>query len=188
MDVALWASSIDGISAALGELAPDHQSDFAANGEQYRQQLVELDDYVRQTVASIPREARILVTAHDAFNYFGSAYDIEVEGIQGLSTESEAGLRRIEDLVALIVERGVKAVFVESSVAERNIRALVEGAAARNHDIVVGGSLFSDAMGAHGTYEGTYIGMLDHNSTLITRALGGSAPELGLHGRLGGGV
>lgn len=105
-------------------------------------------------------------------------------GIQGLSTESEAGLAEIEQLVRLIVERGVRAVFVESSVAERNVKALVEGAAARGHALAIGGQLFSDAMGAPGTYEGTYVGMLDHNATVITRALGGTAPARGMSGRL----
>ena len=106
-------------------------------------------------------------------------------GIQGISTESEAGVHDINQLIDLIVDREVRSVFVETSVADKNIRALVEGAAARQHALTVGGSLFSDAMGAPGTYEGTYIGMIDHNATTIARALGGSAPERGLNGRLG---
>jgi manganese/zinc/iron transport system substrate-binding protein len=127
----------------------------------------------------------VLVTAHDAFNYFGSTYGFEVVGIQGISTESEAGLARIRELVDLLVERGIGAVFVETSVSDRNIRALVEGAAARGHEVAVGGELYSDAMGAPGTYEGTYLGMIDHNVTTIARALGGDAPETGMDGRLG---
>ncbi|MDQ1081339.1 ABC-type Zn uptake system ZnuABC Zn-binding protein ZnuA [Pseudoroseomonas cervicalis] len=128
----------------------------------------------------------MLVTAHDAFNYFSRRYGIEVMGIQGLSTESEAGLRRIEELVGILVERRIPAVFVESSVSDRNVRALVEGAAARGHRVVIGGELFSDAMGAPGSYEGTYPGMIDHNVTVITRALGGQAPSRGFSGRLAG--
>jgi manganese/zinc/iron transport system substrate-binding protein len=125
-----------------------------------------------------------MITAHDAFNYFGRAYDIEVLGIQGISTESEAGLDDINRLVDLIVERDVRAVFVESSVSDKNVRALVEGARARGKGVTVGGKLFSDAMGAPGTYEGTYIGMIDHNVTTIARALGGQAPAGGMQGRL----
>jgi manganese/zinc/iron transport system substrate-binding protein len=122
----------------------------------------------------------VLLTAHDAFNYFGSAYGFEVTGIQGISTESEAGLQRIAELVDMLVERDIRAVFVESSVSDRNIRALIEGAAARGHEVVIGGELFSDAMGEPGTYEGTYIGMIDHNATTVASALGGEAPERGM--------
>jgi manganese/zinc/iron transport system substrate-binding protein len=103
-----------------------------------------------------------------------------VLGIQGISTESEAGLKRIRDLVDVLVERGIRAVFVESSVSDRNIRALIEGAAAGGHEVVIGGELYSDAMGPDGTYEGTYVGMIDHNATVIARALGGEAPEYGM--------
>jgi manganese/zinc/iron transport system substrate-binding protein len=124
------------------------------------------------------------VTAHDAFGYFGAAYDFEVLGIQGISTESEAGLSRVSDLVEMLVARDIRAVFVETSVSDRNIRALIEGAAARGHEVRIGGSLYSDAMGQEGTYEGTYLGMMDHNVTTIARALGAEAPAGGRLGRL----
>ena len=125
-----------------------------------------------------------MVTAHDAFAYFGRRYDLEVLGIQGISTESEAGLHRVEQLVDVLVEKRLPAVFVETSVSDRNLRALMEGAAARGHTVSIGGQLFSDAIGAPGTYEGTYLGMLDHNATAIARALGGQAPQGGMNGRL----
>ena len=125
-----------------------------------------------------------MLTAHDAFNYFGQAFGYEVIGIQGISTESEAGLSRIREVVEELVSRKISAVFVETSVADRNIRAVIEGAAALGHTVVIGGELFSDAMGRPGTYEGTYVGMIDHNVTTITRALGGEAPERGMAGRL----
>jgi manganese/zinc/iron transport system substrate-binding protein len=147
-------------------------------------ELARVDAYAHKILESVPERSRLLVTAHDAFNYFGRAYNFQVEGIQGISTESEAGLKRVEELVALVVARSVKAVFFESSVPERNVRALVEGAAARGHRIVVGGELFSDSLGAPGTYEGTLIGMLDHNATTIARALGGDAPVRGMAGKL----
>jgi manganese/zinc/iron transport system substrate-binding protein len=132
----------------------------------------------------VPEGRRVLVTAHDAFNYFGRRFGFEVVGIQGLSTESEAGVRDIERLVDLLVEREVAAVFVESTVSERNVNALIAGARARGHEVAIGGELFSDAMGDEGTYEGTYVGMIDHNVTTIARALGGEAPERGMDGRL----
>ena len=184
MDVALWSSLVDELASVLSEADPEGAALFAANAAAYRAELEALDSYVRDSTASIPPEARVLITAHDAFHYFGRAYDVEVLGVQGLSTESEAGLARIGELVDVLVEREIGAVFVESSVADRNIRALIEGAAARGHSVTIGGELFSDAMGAPDTYEGTYLGMLDHNATVITRALGGNAPETGLNGRL----
>ena len=125
-----------------------------------------------------------MVTAHDAFRYMGRGYGIEVMGIQGLSTESEAGLKDINRIVDELVRRKIPAVFVETSVSDKNVKALIEGAASRGHRVRVGGELFSDAMGQAGTYEGTYIGMIDHNATTITRALGGQAPPGGMQGRL----
>jgi manganese/zinc/iron transport system substrate-binding protein len=138
----------------------------------------------RAVLASVAAERRVLVSAHDAFNYFGRRYAFEVLGVQGISTESEAGLRRVEELVGLIVARGIPAVFAETTVPDRTVRALIAGAEARGHKVAIGGSLFSDAMGAPGTYEGTYVGMIDHNVTTIARALGGQTPPRGLKGLL----
>jgi manganese/zinc/iron transport system substrate-binding protein len=135
-------------------------------------------------MGSIPANAKVLVTAHDAFSYFGARYGIEIESIQGLSTEAEANLATIEALVRKLVERRVPAVFAESSVPDRAVRALIEGAGARGQRVALGGNLFSDAMGRPGTYEGTYEGMMDHNITTIARALGGRVPARGLNGRL----
>ena len=146
--------------------------------------IAELDDYARRVLGSVPEESRVLVTAHDAFNYFGKRYGFEVVGIQGISTESEAGVRDIEQLVDLLVDRNIGAVFVESTVSQRNIDARIAGARARGHTVTIGGELFSDAMGDAGTYEGTYIGMIDHNVTTISRALGGEAPARGMNGKL----
>ncbi len=184
MDPGAWSLTVDLVVDELSERFPEGAATFAANAEAYTSRLEQLDRYARSVLETVPEDARVLVTAHDAFNYFGRAYDFEVMGIQGISTESEAGLRRIEELVDLLVERGVGAVFVETSVADRNVRALIEGAAARGHEVAIGGQLFSDAMGAPGTYEGTYIGMIDHNVTTIARALGGDAPAGGMQGRL----
>lgn len=184
MDVKAWASAARELARELGRLDPAQASAYAAAGARYAAQLDELDAQVRAAVASIPRERRVLITAHDAFGYFGRAYDIEVRGVQGLSTESEAGVADINRLVEFIVQRRIPALFVETSVSDKNIRALIEGCRARGHTVTIGGSLFSDAMGAPGTYEGTYPGMIDHNVTRIVRALGGQAPERGLRGKL----
>ncbi len=175
MDAGLWAGILPGIRDQMCALRPADCSVFAANAEAYAAELAALDARAREAVASVPPERRVLVTAHDAFGYFGAAYGFEVEGVQGISTESEAGLKRVGDLVELLVSKGIGAVFVESSVSDRNLRALIEGAAARGHRVAVGGELFSDAMGEAGTYEGTYPGMIDHNLATVVQALGGEA-------------
>lgn len=184
MDPRLWRQVVLAVRDTLTQLDPAGEAAFKANAERHAGEIDALAAYADRALASVPAASRALVTAHDAFSYFGRAYTYEVHGIQGISTESEAGLKQIEDLVKLIVERRIGAIFIESSVADRNIRALIEGAAAKGHKVEVGGELFSDAMGAPGTYEGTYIGMIDHNVTVITRALGGAAPERGLNSRL----
>ena len=186
MDIAAWSGCIAVVAEALGEIDPEGKPAYEANADAFRGQLTELNNYVGEVISSVPTERRVLVTSHDAFNYFGRAYGIEVLGVQGISTESEAGLQRINELVALLVEREAPAVFVESSVSSKNIQALVDGAAAEGHEVAIGGELFSDAMGAAGTYEGTYVGMLDHNATTVARALGGEAPECGFGGKLAG--
>jgi manganese/zinc/iron transport system substrate-binding protein len=186
MDVAAWSRCVSAVAGALAEVDPVHAGEYAARAERFRAELESLDAYVRTVIASVPERQRVLVTAHDAFNYFGRAYSIDVRGIQGISTASEAGVEDINRLVDFIVERGVRAVFVESSVSDKNVRALIEGARSRGHEVTIGGSLFSDAMGAPGTYRGTYVGMIDHNATTIARALGGDAPAGGFRGALAG--
>ncbi len=185
MNPNLWARVVLHIRDALIAARPESKSVFEENAKKHLAEIRALSTYANEVLSSVPADSRMLVTAHDAFNYFGSAYGYEVVGIQGISTESEAGLNRIETLVDMLVERNIKAVFVESSVSDRNVRALIEGAAARGHDVAIGGTLYSDAMGQPGTYEGTYIGMIDHNVTTIARALGGEAPQSGMNDRLG---
>ncbi|WP_371819073.1 metal ABC transporter solute-binding protein, Zn/Mn family [Roseococcus sp. SDR] len=182
MDPMLWAEALPAIAATLGRLPrlPSLDAGVAST----RAQLHRLDAYARDVLAPIPAERRVLVTAHDAFAYFGLRYQFQVESIQGLSTEAEASLARIEAMVRLIVERRIPAIFTESSVPDRAVRALIQGVAARGHQVRLGGTLFSDSMGRPGTYRGTYEGMMDHNITTIARALGGSAPERGMNGRL----
>ena len=186
MDPALWAQVAGVVRDALAAADPAGADVYAANAAAWAGEIAALGAYAAETLATVPESTRVLVTAHDAFGYFGRAFAFDVEGVQGISTEAEAGLRRIEALVALLVDRRVPAVFIESSVSERNVRALVEGAAARGWAVRVGAELFSDAMGPEGTYEGTWIGMMDHNVTAIARALGGVAPERGMRGLLAG--
>lgn len=188
MDVAAWANCLDVISSGLSKSIPEYTEEFQSRSVAYRKTLQSLHEYGLTSIGSVPKEHRVLVTSHDAFNYFGRAYGLEVIGVQGLSTESEAGLQRINELVDLLVERKVAAVFVESSVPQKNILALIDGARSRGHEVKIGGELFSDAMGPAGSYEGTYVGMLDHNITLVTKALGGTAPERGFCGKLSAAV
>jgi manganese/zinc/iron transport system substrate-binding protein len=180
----LWTYVVENVRDALIERDPENAAAYRANADAHLAELSQLSGYARGVLETVPEGSRVLVTAHDAFNYFGAAYGFDVVGIQGISTESEAGLARIAELVDLLVERDIGAVFVETSVSDRNIRALVEGAAAMGHEVAIGGELYSDAMGERGTYRGTYVGMIDHNATTITRALGGKAPEGGMNGRL----
>lgn len=184
MDPSAWAGTVEVVRDNLIAYDPAGESVYTANAEAAIAQVMALDAYAQGVLASVPEQQRVLVTAHDAFNYFGRRFDYEVVGIQGISTESEAGVQDIEELVDMLVDRKIGAVFVESTVSQRNINALVDGARARGHEVIVGGELFSDAMGSPGTYEGTYIGMIDHNATTIARALGGEVPEGGMQGKL----
>ena len=184
MDVRGWMDAVTVVARSLGEVDPANAAYYQQNATRYVAQLAKLNEYAKLALASIPKERRVLITAHDAFNYFGRAYGIEVRGIQGISTESEAGVADINKLVDYLVAKKIPAIFIESSVSDKNIKALVEGSRSRGHAVRIGGQLFSDAMGKPGTYEGTYLGMLDHNVTTITRALGGEAPERGLNGKL----
>lgn len=184
MDVAAWSSCVDVVVGALAEYDPEGAEGYRARGAEFQKRLTELHEYGRQVIDSIPGDDPILITSHDAFHYFGRAYGLNVQGVQGLSTESEAGLQRINQLVDLIVANQIRAVFVESSVSRKNIDALIEGAATRGHSVAIGGELYSDAMGPTGTWEGTYPGMLDHNFTVVARGLGGNAPEGGWLGKL----
>ena len=185
MDPSAWAKTVPVIRDKLIEFDPEGASTYRANADVLMREIEELDAYAERVLHTVPPRQRVLVTAHDAFNYFGRRYGYEVVGIQGISTQSEAGVQDIERLVDLLVEREVRAVFIESTVPERNVRALIAGAQARGHEVVVGGELFSDAMGQPGTYRGTYIGMIDHNVTTIADALGGDVPEGGMQGKLG---
>lgn len=171
-DVSLWSEVAGVIGDALSLYDPTNAASYKKQTESYRAELAKLHEEAKTQIATIqPKSKRVMITSHDAFRYFGRAYDIEVKGIQGISTEAEASVRDINQLVDFIVSRKVPAVFVETSVNQRNMTSLREGCKARKHDVVLGGELFSDAMGKSDTPEGTYIGMIRHNVETITQAL-----------------
>lgn len=170
-DISLWASTIGEVTTTLIQSDPESAKYYEENAKTYTEELLNLHEWVIAEIQKIPESNRIMITAHDAFNYFGRAYDIEVRGLQGISTLSEFGLKDRVDLVNFIVDRKIKAVFVETSVSEKNIKAIVEGCRQKGHDVIIGGNLFSDAMGADGTPEGNYIGMVRANVKTIVEAL-----------------
>ncbi len=170
-DVVLWKDVALIVRDALIAFDPEGATGYRARTDVLVVELLALDREVREQLALIPQERRTIVTAHDAFRYFGMAYGIEVVGIQGLSTESEAAVHRINELVQYIVQRRLPAVFVESTISKRNVLALVEGCKARGHELRIGGELYSDAMGKAGTPDETYMGMVRHNVRTIVEAL-----------------
>ncbi|RJP54607.1 MAG: manganese transporter [Anaerolineaceae bacterium] len=172
-DVTLWMKAVEQVKETLSETDPAHKSEYEANAAAYLVQLEELHQYVLDRAKTIPAEKRIIITAHDAFSYFGRAYGFDVRGLQGISTESQAGTADVQDLANFIVEKQIPAIFVESSVPQRNVEAVQAAVQAQGFDVQIGGSLFSDAMGNEGTPEGTYIGMVRHNIDTIVAALKG---------------
>ena len=172
-DVRLWIRCCAAVRDTLRELDPASAATYDANAAAYTAELEALDAWIRERAATIPAERRVLITAHDAFGYFGQSYGFEVRGIQGASTAAEAGARDVQRLADLIADRRIPAIFVESSVPRRTVEALREAVQSRGFDVRIGGQLYSDAMGDAGTVEGTYLGMVRANVTLITTALSG---------------
>ena len=179
MDPKSWRMVLLAIRDRCVLLDPAGRAVYESNTDSYLKNLKALDVYASEILQTVPVEVRVLVTAHDAFGYFGKRFGFEVIGLQGISTESEASVQDVNRLVDLLVQRKIPAIFVESTVPEKGIRALIEGASAQGHQVKIGGSLYSDAMGDSGTWSGTYLGMIDHNVTTIARALGGKAPQGG---------
>jgi manganese/zinc/iron transport system substrate-binding protein len=170
-DVALWSEVAGVVGDALALYDPANAAAYKKRADTYRADLAKLHEEAKTKIAALPKEKRVMITSHDAFRYFGRAYDIEVRGLQGISTDTEASLREINQLVDFIVTRKVNAVFVETSVNQRNMKSLQDGCKARGHDVVLGGTLFSDAMDEADTPAGTYIGMIRHNVDTIVNAL-----------------
>lgn len=170
-DVTLWMQAVEAVRDTYAAFDPDHAAAYEANAAAYLAELEELHAYVLEQANRVPSEQRVLITAHDAFHYFGRAYGFDVRGLQGISTATEAGTADVRDLANFIVEHQIPAIFVESSVPVRNVEALQAAVQAQGYAVVIGGSLFSDAMGNPGTPEGTYIGMVRHNIDTIVGAL-----------------
>jgi manganese/zinc/iron transport system substrate-binding protein len=172
-DVTLWSKAVERVRDTLVDLDPASANSYKTNASDYLKELDELQQYVRTRAESVPSEQRVLITAHDAFNYFGRAYGFEVRGLQGISTAAEAGTADVQALAQFIADRKIRAIFVESSVPQRTIEAVQAAVRAKGFDVKIGGQLFSDAMGDPGTPEGTYIGMVRHNVDTIVNALKG---------------
>ena len=175
-DVTLWMKVVGRVRDTLSEFDSDNTLMYWTNAERYLAKLAELHEYVKAQVEHVPSEQRVLVTAHDAFNYFGTAYGFEVHGLQGISTATEAGIADVQKLASFIAERRIPAIFVESSVSSRSLTAVQAAVNSKGFDVKIGGELFSDAMGNEGTPEGTYIGMVRHNiDTIVTALVGETA-------------
>ncbi|WP_246070201.1 metal ABC transporter solute-binding protein, Zn/Mn family [Mangrovivirga cuniculi] len=170
-DVSLWKQAVNVVTNTLIKADEKNEQYYLNNAKDYLAALTALDAWVKQSISTIPEKQRVMITAHDAFGYFGEAYNIEVRGLQGISTRSEPGIRDITNLTQYITENKIKAVFVESSVSEKSLRAVVEGSKEKGHNVQIGGTLFSDAMGAEDTPEGTYEGMVRHNVNTIVNSL-----------------
>ncbi|WP_260681935.1 metal ABC transporter solute-binding protein, Zn/Mn family [Alkalicoccobacillus porphyridii] len=170
-DPSLWMIALDEAVEEIKDAVPDHADEFEANKVAYFKELEEMQQQAEQTFANIPVEQRVLVTAHDAFGYFGRVNQLEVVALQGLSTESEIGLSDVQSTIDTIIEKEVPAVFVETSISDSSIRSVIDGAAKAGVEVELGGELYSDAMGEEGTEVGTYIGMYQHNVTTIAEAL-----------------
>ncbi|GAB1455369.1 MAG: zinc ABC transporter substrate-binding protein [Spirochaetia bacterium] len=171
-DVSLWRQSVVAIRDSLIDADADHADYFSSRWEAYDVQLQDLQAYVIERLSVVEKGQRVLVTAHDAFNYFGKAYEFQVRGLQGISTVSEAGTKDVQNLAQYIADNRIAAIFIESSVPKRNVEALQAAVKSRGFAVEIGGELFSDAMGDPGTAEGTYLGMVRHNIDTIANALG----------------
>jgi manganese/zinc/iron transport system substrate-binding protein len=175
-DPQLWSLTVETMRDALIEADSANAELYRANADAYLQEIAETDQYIGEQLERVPPERRVMITAHDAFGYFARAYGFEVAGLQGISTEAEASVGDIQELGDLIVERRIPAVFVETSVSPRNIEALQAYVRDQGFELVIGGSLYSDALGAPDTPEGTYTGMLRHNAKTLADALSGEQP------------
>ncbi len=170
-DVALWKQVVHFLGEELARIDEEHADEYRMRAEDYTVQLDSLDAWMKETLSGVPATARVLITSHDAFGYFGRAYGLEVRGLQGISTVSEAGTADVQQLAEMVAERRIPALFVESSVSPRGIEAVRAAVRSRGFEVEIGGSLFSDALGDTDTPEGTYLGMVRHNVRTIANGL-----------------
>lgn len=173
-DVSLWSMVVTGIGETLAGFDTAHAELYRKRAATLSAELDSLHAEVHRAVATIPNDTRILITAHDAFGYFGRAYGIEVRGLQGISTVSEYGVRDVSSLVTFVVENRIPAVFVESGIPPRSVESVIAGARQRGHTVIEGGLLYSDSLGGAGEAGATYVGMVRHNMNTIVKALGGT--------------
>lgn len=171
MDVSVWKRAVRPVSDILSRKFPEYADVFSLQAEHYEQELQRIHEAGKALLQQLPEERRNLVTSHDAFRYFGRTYGLEVYGVQGFSTDSEAGVRRLNEIVSLVIEKNIPAVFFEAGVSPRLLGSIIEGVAAQGKKLEKGGVLYTDSMGARGTEQGTYAGMMKHNFTTIHRAL-----------------
>lgn len=176
-DVALWKQTVPVVVEALSQIQPENAAIFEKNGAIYMAELDELHLYATEQLGRIPEQQRVMITAHDAFNYFGRAYGLEVRGLQGISTATEAGTRDVQELAVHIADLKIPAIFIESSVSPRAVNAVKEAVKAKGFEVVIGGEIFSDALGDADTPAGNFIGMVRHNVDVITAALRGEGPS-----------
>lgn len=170
-DLRLWAKGLTNVALKIQSIDTANHGVYQQRLVDYQKEIVKTESLIKAQITKIPSSSRILITAHDAFSYYGRAYNIEVKGLQGISTMSDFGLRDVEMMIDLIVAKKIKSIFVESSISPKSIESIQEGVKAKKHAITIGGSLFSDALGAEETAEGTYLGMLKYNTNTITNAL-----------------
>ena len=170
-DPVLWEQVIGHVAAQLAALRPAESQRIKANRRRYRAQIRKAHAWAQRQMEAIPPKQRVMITAHDAFKYLGQRYQMEVRGLQGISTTAEYGIRDITDLVDLIMARQIKAIFVESSVPKRSVEAVIAAARSRGHELKLGGTLYSDALGPEGSPADTYLGMFYHNVSTIKNAL-----------------
>jgi manganese/zinc/iron transport system substrate-binding protein len=180
-DASLWTHAAQAVADALAKLDPPNAAKYQERASVTRAKLASLHEWAAKELSTIPQQQRVLVTSHDAYNYFGRAYDVEVRGLQGISTETEAGIRDITSAVDFIVSRKIPAIFVESSVSPKTIERVRDDCKSRGFDVRIGGELYSDAMGAPGEHPGydvhTYEGMFRYNVETIVKALSPSPRE-----------
>jgi manganese/zinc/iron transport system substrate-binding protein len=186
MDLLLWRKAINESGKSLASYLNERgliecSKSISISTKNYLKKIDNLHEYALKAFSTLPKNNKVLITAHDAFSYFAKRYGFKVKSIQGINTQSEASVSAIEKLVDFVVTNKIPSIFFESTVSTRNIQAIVEGVNANNFQLKIGGSLFSDGMGEEGTYEGTYIGMLDHNITLIASSLGGNVSLQGFN-------
>ncbi len=169
--VPLWEQGLQIALAFLNEKKPENAKIFTQNFENYKKELQKLHENTKKELQKIPKNQRVLITAHDAFGYFGQEYEVEVRGLQGISTVSEFGLKDVTDLVNFVIARKISAVFVESSISPKSLEAVIAGCKSKNHKLKLGGTLYSDALGSENSGANTYINMFNHNLNTIVEAL-----------------